>query len=320
MRRRARGARLTMNRVVRLLTFWLRPAFVLRFVNRFQKIVGFDRSMALASSALSTAIPLSIVVGAIVADSGYEDTAKRIIDRFNLTGGGADAVNHVFAPTGGESAGADIVGTLLLVISVLSFSRAVQRLFEQTWELTPLSVRNMVNELLWALILVLYLAVTGLLYAFLGSGRFGLVAALAVAPLTVLFLVSSGWLLTARRVPRRNLLPFGIVAAVLTAVYSIGATVYLPRLFSSLATRYGAIGAVFAMLTALFSAMIVVVGSAALGLEVYEELRRIRRGESPPDDEVRREWDKVIDHVRLQWRARQNQLARPRPRNRANQL
>ena len=66
--------------------------------------------------------------------------------------------------------------------------------------------------------------------------------------------------------------------------------------------------------------MIVVVGSAALGLEVYEELRRIRRGESPPDDEVRREWDKVIDHVRLQWRARQNQIARPRPRKRPNQL
>jgi membrane protein len=319
MRRPVRGVWLTSNRVVRLLTFWLRPAFVLRFVNRFQKIVGFDRSMALASSALSTAIPLSIVVGAVLADSGHNETANRIIDRFNLTGGGADAVNHVFAPTGGESAGTDIVGALLLVISVLSFSRAVQRLFEQTWELTPLSVRNTVNELLWALVLVLYLTVTGLLYAFLGGGRFGLLAALAVAPLTGVFLVSSGWLLTARRVPRRNLLPFGVVAAVFTAIYSVGATAYLPRLFSSLASRYGAIGAVFAMLTALFCAMIVIVGSAALGPEVYEELRRIRRGERPPDDEVRREWDKVIDHVRLQWHAKQNDLARPRPRGRANQ-
>ena len=39
------------ERLVRTLTFWLRPAFALRVVNRFQKIVGFDRSIALASSA-----------------------------------------------------------------------------------------------------------------------------------------------------------------------------------------------------------------------------------------------------------------------------
>ncbi len=41
------------ERLVRTLTFWLRPAFALRVINRFQKIVGFDRSMALASSALT---------------------------------------------------------------------------------------------------------------------------------------------------------------------------------------------------------------------------------------------------------------------------
>jgi hypothetical protein len=31
------------ERVVRTLTFWLRPEFLLRVVNRFQKVVGFDR-------------------------------------------------------------------------------------------------------------------------------------------------------------------------------------------------------------------------------------------------------------------------------------
>ena len=36
------------ERVIRTLTFWLRPQFVLRVVNRFQKIVGFDRAVALA--------------------------------------------------------------------------------------------------------------------------------------------------------------------------------------------------------------------------------------------------------------------------------
>jgi membrane protein len=308
-----------MNRLVRMLTFWLRPVFVLRFVNRFQEIVGFDRSMALASSALAAVIPFSIIIGAILTDSGHKDTANRIIDRYNLTGGGADAVSHIFAPAGGESGGASIVGVLLLVISILSFSRAVQRLFEQTWELTPLSVRNTVNDLLWALVLAVYLTVTAWLYAFLGRGRFALVASVATAPLTGAFLVWSGRVLTARRVPRRDFLPFGAVVAALTAVYSIGATAYAPRLFSSLASRYGAIGAVFAILTTLFGAMTVIVGAAALGREVSEELRRINRGERPPDDEVRREWDKVIDHVRLQWHVRRDQIAHPRRGKQANQ-
>jgi hypothetical protein len=34
------------ERVTRTLTFWLRPEFVLRVVNRFQKVAGFDRAIA----------------------------------------------------------------------------------------------------------------------------------------------------------------------------------------------------------------------------------------------------------------------------------
>ena len=47
------------ERVLRTLTFWLRPAFVLRTLNRFQRIAGFDRAVALASSALTALIPLA---------------------------------------------------------------------------------------------------------------------------------------------------------------------------------------------------------------------------------------------------------------------
>ena len=52
------------ERVVRTLTFWLRPEFVLRVVNRFQKVAGFDRSIALASGALTATIPLAIITSA----------------------------------------------------------------------------------------------------------------------------------------------------------------------------------------------------------------------------------------------------------------
>jgi membrane protein len=289
------------ERVVRSLTFWLRPEFVLRVVNRFQKVAGFDRSIALASGALTAMIPLTIVVSAVASQLGGKGTADRVIDRYDLTGGGAEAVKDVFAPPEGSSTSIGILGFLFLMVAVLSFTRGVQRLVEQTWELEPLSVRNTFNGLLWIGGLVLYLALSGILHAVLGRTRLELSAALLATPLTAAFLVWSGRVLSAKRIERQDLLPFGIFGAVLLALYSVGATVYVPHLFSSYSTRYGVIGAVFAMISALFAVMVVLVGSAAAGREIDEELGRIRRGEKPADDEVQHQWDEVTAQARSRW-------------------
>jgi membrane protein len=270
-------------------------------VSRFQKVAGFDRAIALASGALTAMIPLTIAASAGASQLGGRDTADRIIARYDLTGGGAEAVRDIFAPPGGSSTSIGIVGFLFLTVAVLSYTRAVQRLFEQVWELEPLSVRNTFNGLLWICGLALYIAVSGVIRGVLGHTRLELTAALLVAPLTAVFLVWSGRLLSARRIVRRDLVPFAVLGSVLLAVYSIGATVYVPHLFSTYATRYGVIGAVFALISALFCVMVVVVASAAAGREVNDELDRIRRGERPADDEVRRQWDEVTAQARSRW-------------------
>ena len=298
------------ERVLRTLTFWLRPAFALRAVHRFQRIAGFDRAVALASSALTALIPLAVVTGAVLTRIGGQDVTDRIIDRYELTGGGADAVRDIFSPAGGTSTSVGVIGTLLLFVAVLSFTRAVQRLFEQTWELAPLSVRNTLNGLRWAVAFVAYLLVSGWIHAVVGRGRLELIASLLVLPLTADFLLWSGWILSAKRIDWKDLLPFGVIASILTAVYSVGATVYVPHLFSSCATRYGVIGAVFAMISTLFCVFLLIVGSAALGREVSDELGRIRRGERPPDHDVRRQWDNVLGEVRSGWAAARQRIDR----------
>jgi membrane protein len=289
------------ERVVRTLTFWLRPEFLLRVVNRFQKVAGFDRAIALASSALTALIPLAIVAGVIVSRLGGRSTAERIIDRYELTGGGAEAVRDIFAAPSGTSTSLGIVGVFFLLIAVLSFTRAVQRLFEQTWDLKPLSVRNTVNGLLWIGGLTVFLALSGFIRAALGDSTLELTATLIVMPLSAIFMVWSGWILSGKRIARGELVPFGVIAAVATAVYSVGANVYVPRLFSTYATRYGVIGAVFAIISTLFCVMVVIVASSAAGREVQDELGRIRRGERPADDEVRRQWNEVTAEARLRW-------------------
>jgi uncharacterized BrkB/YihY/UPF0761 family membrane protein len=303
-----RRRRVSRERAVRTLTFWLRPEFVLRVVNRFQKLAGFDRSIALASGALTALIPLTIVASALSSQLGGKGTAERIIDRYDLTGGGAEAVNDVFSPASGSSTSLGIIGFLFLMVTVLSFSRAVQRLVEQTWELDPLSVRNTFNGLLWIGGLGLYAALSGFLQAALGQSRVDLTATLLAMPLSAVFLVWSGSVLSANRIGRPDLLPFGIVGSVLIAAYSVGAAVYVPHLFSTYATRYGVIGAVFAMISALFCAMVTVVASAAAGREVHDELDRIQRGERPAEDEVRRQWDQVTAQARSRWETLRAQI------------
>ena len=302
------------ERLLRTLTFWLRPAFVLRTLNRFQRIAGFDRAVALASSALTALIPLTIIAGAILPVDGGKDAAQRIIDRYDLTGGGAEAVKDAFSPAAGTETDVTFAGALLLVVAVLSFSRSAQRLFEQTWELKPLSVRNTVNGLMWIAALTLYMTVSGWIHGALDVTRLQIGANLVLLPVSAAFLVWSGWTLTARRIARRTLVPFGVVGAILLALYSTGAEVYVPHLFESYATRYGVIGAVFAMISALFCVMVVVVAAAALGREVGDELTRIRNGERPPDDEIRQEWDAVIAEARSRWAVLREQVERRRRR------
>ena len=142
-------------------------------------------------------------------------------------------------------------------------------------------MRNTANGLLWIAGLTAYLLVSGWIHNAVDDTHFQVAANVVVLPLSAVFLVWSGWILTAKRITRRTLAPFGVVGAVLLALYSTGAAVYVPHLFSSYATRYGVIGAVFAMISSLFCVMVVVVASAALGREVDDELAAHPQGRAP---------------------------------------
>lgn len=212
-------------------------------------------------------------------------------------------MRDALSPAAGNSFDVGLFGLLLLVVAVLSFTRAAQRLVEQAWELPSLSIRNSLNGLLWIAGLGGYVLVTGWIHALFGGGPLELVANTLVAPVAIVFLTWSGWLLSGKRLPWERLLPFAVIAALLLSLYGIAADVYVPHLFSSYATRYGVIGAAFAMIAALFGVMLALVAAAAAGREFSDELDRVRRGERPPDDEVRREWDAVVAEARSHWQA-----------------
>jgi len=277
------------EQMARLATFWLRPDFVLRVLARFKTIAGFDRAMALASSALTATIPITIIIGAILPAS--VDPAARIIERYDLSGSGAEAVKEAFQPATDVDTTIGVMGFLLLVYSLLSFTRMLQRLFETTWDLPALSMRNTIGGAKWLATFILYLGFTGWIAGATDRNLVELFGIVIALPVMAAFFGWSGRVLSGFRISWRDLLPFAIIAAVLIGVYEVGASFYTPRAFNTYSERYGVIGVVFAMISALFGLMVTLVGSAALGREVRVELDNIRDGIRPSDDEIKKQWD-----------------------------
>jgi hypothetical protein len=70
---------------------------------------------------------------------------------------------------------------------------------------------------------------------------------------------------------------------------------------------------VFAMISALFCVMVVVVVAAAAGREIRDELDRIARGEMPAENEVRRQWDEITAQARSRWETVRTRRQERRP-------
>jgi uncharacterized BrkB/YihY/UPF0761 family membrane protein len=282
--------RMDRERVLRALTFWLRPDFLVRCFRRFQALEGFDRAIALASLTFSALIPLGIVVSAALSDHSIGD---HIVERFGLEGSGARAVQAVFDTSDDLSSGFSVFSAFLLLVTILSFSRALQRLFERTWELPPLSVRNTKNGLIWLSGLVVYAVSTGVVRANYNAGVMEILTTAVLALLSVAFVLWSGMLLSNRRITRHELLPAAILVAAVGGLLAFGGDIYVPRLFNSYAARYGAVGAVFALISWLFVLMVGLVAAVAVGREVSLELDAIGRGEKPSNEQIQAEWDGV---------------------------
>lgn len=275
------------ERLGRALTFWLRPDFLLRCLRRFQQLEGFDRAIALASLTFSALIPLGIVVSGALSD---HDIGDHLVERFGLEGQGARAVNDLFDTGEDLATGFSVFSFFLLLVTILSFSRALQRLFERTWELPPLSVRNTVNGLIWISGLVVYAVITGAVRANYNAGVLEILTGAVLAFVSIVFVIWSGVLLSNRRITRRELLPAAIVVAAVGGLLAFGGDIYVPRLFNSYANRYGAVGAVFALISWLFVLMVGLVSAVAVGREVSLELDAIQRGEKPSSEQIQAEW------------------------------
>jgi membrane protein len=235
----------------------------LRSFARFVELEGFDRAMALAGQAFAALLPLLIVIGSVSPTSG-DDLADALTSRFKLDQGAAKTLGDLVAQP--PDPGIGVLGAVLLVISALSFTRALQRLYVRAWRLGSLGLRGNVWGLEWLAAFGLYWALQPTI-VHLFDGLLGFVASLALS--TALWIVTP-WLLVARRVPWRRLLPQALLTVVGLDALAIAGAIYLPRAVESASREFGVLGVAFTLLSLLFAFSLVLVATAALGASLAD--------------------------------------------------
>ena len=245
----------------------LRPLVELgrRCVARFLELEGVDRAMALAGQGFAALLPLLIVISAASPGDG-RDVADTLIEEFKLSGSAEDALRSALSRPAGPDSSLGIVSFLVLAISALSFTRAMQRLYVRAWRLPSMGLRGNAWGLAWLAAFVVWGSIQPVIVSLFDG-----VAAFVVseALVTLLWLITP-WLLVGRRLPWRTLVFQALLTAAGLLALSVSAAVYAPRAVSSAAADFGVIGVAFALLTLLFCVAAVFVGAAAIGATLAE--------------------------------------------------
>lgn len=238
------------------------------------RISAVDRALALASKLFVAVIPLSILVTAIGPSRG--SFGDELVPRFGLTGLGASSTRTLFA-SGGEVRGAfSVIGLVIVLYSVRSFTRGLQRVYLDVWRLEPRQPDAVIRQLMWIVGFVLYITLLIPVRSFERKHGVGELYAVSAIVLGSAFWLWTPYILLGKRIALRRLLTTGGLTAIAVAVFSAGSAVFLPGIFTANAERYGLIGIAFGIVTWLFAYAGVLISSAIVA-GVWE--RRRERGE-----------------------------------------
>ena len=155
---------------------------------------------------------------------------------------------------------------------MFSFTRGLQRVYLDVWQLPPQRFEAIVRRATWILGFVLYSALLGPVRSLEVRNSLTVAYLVTLAALGTALWVFTPWILLGRRVPWRRLLPTGILTSVCVTVYTAVSTQTLPAIMTHNALRYGQIGIAFGLVTWLFVYSAIVV-TAVIAAGVWDRRR-----------------------------------------------
>jgi membrane protein len=239
-------------------------------LRRFVRIEGAQQATVLGAQAFTSLIPFTVVAAAFAP--GESDLADRIVERFGLEGSSAQSVQELFANAGETESAVTWISIVILLLSALSFTRALQRVFQRAYGEESGGLRDIRLGFLWVLGFALWITLSSPLRESL-EDLGGVVFAVAVATVSGfgLWLWTPAILLGERN--WRRLAPGAAVSGVLGALLGVASSIYVPVLMEWSADKYGLIGVAFALQSWLLAVAFVIVSGAVVGAAVMEAAR-----------------------------------------------
>lgn len=257
--------------MTRILSRWLGRT-VIRSLAASVRVEIFDRAMTIAAQFFTSVMPI-LILTATWADSGDDDG---ISDLVGVPDGSRAVVEE--AVRGADAAAFGIVGTLMVLVSATSLSRALTRGFAAIWRV-PRPKTGLRSAWRW-LAVVMVLAFAVVLSNTL-SQRAHLLPPREVWPLALSFTTDLAvavfvpWVLLSGRLAARLLLPGAAIFGLLMLVVRPASDAWLPRALEASAERYGPIGLAFTYLAWLYVVAFVFIATAVLGQVIASDRGRI---------------------------------------------
>ncbi len=287
------------RRVSWLLDRWL-GRVGLQWTAGLIRVEVFDRAMTIAAQFFTSVLPILILLAA------WEASSDRFADAIDLPEQSRSVIEG--AVQGGDAA-FGVLGTLFVLVSATSLSRALTRAFAVIWFL-PRPRTRLKSAWRW-LSVVLVLALSLVLVHTVSEPLAGLppraVWPVALAVLSdVLVATFVPWALLAGAVRARMLVPGALLFAGLMAALRPATALWLPRALEVSADRYGSIGVAFTYLTWLYVASFCFLATAVLGQVISSDQgaigarirgmagERPRRGDAPDGPSRRRSWRRRV--------------------------
>lgn len=251
-------------------------------LERLVAIQFVDRSVALGSLAFTALVPLLLISAAYVP--GADALSDELIKRFQLSGSSADLLRQVFAQPDDVRQSVSWIGLLLLIVSSLSFTRALQRVYEHAWRLDTRGLRGTRAGLVWIGGIVLWSTVFASLRRWLVDLGGPITAVVVLLGGNALLWLWSPWILLAKRIAWHRLVPTALLTSAAMSAVSVGSVLYMPKAIETASDSYGPIGIAIAFVSWLVGIGFALVACAGIGAVLGEALTTPDRKDfrSPP--------------------------------------
>jgi membrane protein len=253
---------------------WYEGSLPQSFVKELNALDFSSEIILLGAGLLVSLLPFLILLSAFASNRIDDDIALRL----GLDRRASGIMTHLFTSAPASLNVATVTSLIFVAAGTLAVAGSLQQIYEKAFRQDHRGVRGYYRLLIWIVVLCLVVAFESAIGRPVrdASAGAGLVVLVTVAIWTPFFWWTMHFLL-AGRVPWRRLLP----AAIATGVFYAGLGVFSEFYFSSTiisdSRTYGAIGAVFGILTWFVAIGAVLILGAVAGA-VWEDRRSSQTG------------------------------------------